>query len=58
MEWVWAQVITGKLTTDEGTSLGSLIQQRSSAFEVVELAKELEALKGQLQSVLGVKVAA
>lgn len=58
MEWVWAQVITGKLTTDEGTSLGSLIQQRSAAFEVVELAKEIDALKRQLQSVLGVKVAA
>jgi len=58
MEWVWDQVIKGKLTTDEGGALGALIQQRSAAFEVVELAKEIEALKGQLQSVLGLKVAA
>lgn len=58
MEWVWSLVLSGKLSTDEGTQLGALIQQRASAFEFVELSKEIETLKEQLSAVMGPRLAA
>ena len=56
--WLLSEVAEGHLTPEEAGVIDAMIERRGRAFEMIELAREVDELKQQLAAVLGPRAVA